>query len=107
MKITFVIEEWSRSTKGGRSTFMRQMAIVLSKLENVEICILIPCASPEDRGDAQKYNIKVFEAKKYPGYEPVDCLLFPPEGFSSDYIICYGITLAKWLLEFLGIPRNS
>ena len=91
MKITFVIEEWSQSTKGGRSTFMRQMAIVLSKLENVEICILIPCASPEDREDAQKYNIKVFEAKKYPGYEPVDCLLFPPEGFSSDYIICYGI----------------
>ena len=91
MKITFVIEEWSQSTKGGRSTFMRQMAIVLSKLENVEICILIPCASPEDREDAQKYNIKVFEAKKYPGYEPVDCLLFLPEGFSSDYIICYGI----------------
>ena len=91
MKITFVIEEWSQSTKGGRSTFMRQMAIVLSKLENVEICILIPCASPEDREDAQKYNIKVFEAKKNPGFEPVDCLLFPPEGFSSDYIICYGI----------------
>ena len=91
MKITFVIEEWSQSTKGGRSTFMRQMAIVLSKLENVEICILIPCASPEDREDAQKYNIKVFEAKKNPGYEPVDCLQFPPEGFSSDYIISYGI----------------
>ena len=91
LKITFVIEEWSQSTKGGRSTFMRQMAIVLSRLENVEICILIPYASPEDREDAQKYNIKVFEAKKYTGYEPVDCLQFPPEGFSSDYIICYGI----------------
>ena len=91
MKITFVIEEWSQSTKGGRSTFMRQMAIVLSKLENVEICILIPCASPEDREDAQKYNIKVFEAKKLPGYEPVDCLQFPPKEFSSDCIICYGI----------------
>ena len=96
MKITFVIEEWSRSTKGGRSTFMRQMAIVLSRLENVEICILIPCASAEDREDAQKYNIKVFEAKKYPGYEPVDCLLFPPEGFSSDHIICYGIKPGRY-----------
>lgn len=81
LKITFVIEEWSQSTKGGRSTFMRQMAIVLSRLENVEICILIPYASPEDREDAQKYNIKVFEAKKYTGYEPVDCLQYVVKPF--------------------------
>ena len=91
MKITFVIEEWSRSTKGGRSTFMRQMAIVLSRLENVEICILIPCASPEDREDAQKYNIKVFEPETYTAYKPVDCLQYPPQGFSTDVIISYGI----------------
>ena len=91
MKITFVIEEWSQSTKGGRSTFMRQMAIVLSKLENVEICILIPCASPEDREDAQKYNIKVFEPETYTAYKPVDCLQYPPQGFSTDVIISYGI----------------
>ena len=72
---------------------MRQMAIELSRLENVEVCILIPSASPEDKEDAQRYNIKVFEAKKYPGYEPVDCLQFPPEGFSTDVIIGYGIKL--------------
>ena len=91
MKITLMIEEWRQSTKGGRSTLMRQMAIELSRLENVEVCILIPSASPEDKGDTQRYNIKVFEAKKYPGYEPVDCLQFPPEGFSTDIIIGYGI----------------
>ena len=91
MKITFVIEEWSRSTKGGRSTFMRQMAIELSRLENVEIGILIPRASPEDREDAQKYNIKVFEPETYTAYKPVDCLQYPPQGFSTDFIISYGI----------------
>ena len=93
MKITLMIEEWRQSTKGGRSTLMRQMAIELSRLENIEVCILIPSASPEDKEDAQRYNIKVFEAKKYPGYEPVDCLQFPPEGFSTDVIIGYGIKL--------------
>ena len=91
MKITLMIEEWRQSTKGGRSTLMRQMAIELSRLENVEVCILIPSASPEDKGDTQRYNIKVFEAKKHPGYEPVHCLQFPPEGFSTDIIIGYGI----------------
>ena len=91
MKITFVIEEWSRSTKGGRSTLMRQMAIELSRLENVEIGILIPRASPEDREDAQKYKIKVFEPETYTAYKPVDCLQYPPKGFSTDVIISYGI----------------
>ena len=67
MKITFLTEEWTQSTKGSCSTFMRQMAIELSRLENVEIGILIPSASPEDKEDAQKYNIKVFEPEKLTG----------------------------------------
>ena len=91
MKITFLTEEWTQSTKGSCSTFMRQMAIELSGLENVEIGILIPCASPEDKEDAEKYNIKVFEPEKLTGYEPVNCLQFPPQGFSTDFIIGQGI----------------
>ena len=91
MKLTFLTEEWTQSTKGSCSTFMRQMAIELSRLENVEIGILIPSASPEDKEDAQKYNIKVFEPEKLTGYEPVNCLQFPPQGFSTDFIIGQGI----------------
>ena len=93
LKITFLTEEWTQSTKGGCSTLMRHMAIELSRLENVEIGILIPSASPEDNEDAQKYNIKVFEPRKYVGYDLVDCLQFPPEGFSTDFIIGHGIKL--------------
>ena len=92
MKITFLTEEWTQSTKGSCSTFMRQMAIELSRLENVEIGILIPSASPEDKEDAQKYNIKVFEPERYASFEPSDFLLqFPPQGFSTDFIIGHGI----------------
>ena len=91
MKITFLTEEWTQSTKGSCSTFMRQMAIELSRLENVEIGILIPSASPEDKEDTQKYNIKVFEPEEYAGFKPVDCLQFPPRGFSTDFIIGHGI----------------
>ena len=109
MKITFLTEEWTQSTKGSCSTFMRQMAIELSRLENVEIGILIPSASPEDKEDARKYNIKVFEPERYASFEPGDCLQFPPEGFSTDFVIgqgikhgCYGQVLknklsCKWV----------
>ena len=109
MKITFLTEEWTQSTKGSCSTFMRQMAIELSRLENVEIGILIPSASPEDKEDARKYNIKVFEPERYASFEPVDCLQFPPQGFSTDFVIghdikpgCYGQVLknnlgCKWV----------
>ena len=94
MKITFLTEEWTQSTKGSCSTFMRQMAIELSRIPNTEIGILIPSASPKDKVDAKKYNIKVFEpaAEDYIGYEPVDCLQFPPQGFNTDFIIGHGIT---------------
>ena len=93
MKITFLTEEWTQSTKGSCSTFMRQMAIELSRLPITEIGILIPSASPKDKVDAKKYNIKVFEpaAEGCIGYEPVDCLQFPPQGFSTDFIIGHGI----------------
>ena len=60
MKITFLTEEWTQSTKGSCSTFMRQMAIELSRLPNTEIGVLIPSASPKDKVDAEKYNIKYY-----------------------------------------------
>ena len=91
MKITFLLEEWTQSTKGSRSAFMRQMAITLSRLANVEIAILIPIASAKDKADANKNNIKVFEPENYAGYKPIDCLPFPPKGFSTDFIIGHGI----------------
>ena len=90
MKVTFLTEEWTQSTKGS-SAFIRQMAIELTRLENVEIAILIPIASAEDKADAKKYNIKVFEPENYAGYKPIDCLPFPPKGFSTDFIIGHGI----------------
>ena len=91
MKITFLTEEWTQSTKGSCSTFMRQMAIELSRLENVEIGILIPSASQEDKEDAQKYNIKVFEPEEYAGFKPVDCLQFPPQALTLSLVMALSL----------------
>ncbi|XP_022810641.1 uncharacterized protein LOC111347681 [Stylophora pistillata] len=96
MKLTFLTEEWSQSNKDGFSILIRQLAIELSKLENVEIGILIPNASTQDKEDTKKYNIKVFEPENLTGFEPVDCLQYPPEGFSTDFIIGVGYKLGRY-----------
>lgn len=96
MKLTFLTEEWSQSNKDGFSILIRQLAIELSKLENVEIGILIPNASTQDKEDTKKYNIKVFEPENLTGFEPVDCLHYPPEGFSTDFIIGVGYKLGRY-----------
>ena len=77
---------------------------------------LIPSASPQDKEDAQKYNIKVFEPLEVLRCEPVDCLQFPRKRFRTDFVIghgikpgCYGQVLkhnlgCKWVHVFL---RNA
>ena len=67
MKITFLADEWTQSTKGGQSTFNRQLAKELARQPNVEVSILIPKCSPADKNDAETHNIKVFEPEECPG----------------------------------------
>ena len=93
MKITFLADEWTQSTKGGQSTFNRQLAKELARQPNVEVSILIPKCSPADKNDAETHNIKVFEPEEWPGIEPVVLLAYPPEGFSTDFIVGHDIKL--------------
>ena len=93
MKITFLADEWTQSTKSGQSTFNRQLAKELARQPNVEVSILIPKCSPADKNDAETHNIKVFEPEECPGVEPVGWLAFPPEGFRTDFIIGHDIKL--------------
>ena len=96
MKVTILAEEWTQSTKGGHSTLNRQLAIELARQPSVEVSILIPECSPEDKNDAQNCHIKVFEPElKLLAFEPVSWLSFPPEGFSTDFIIGHGIKLGS------------
>ena len=93
-QVTFLAEEWTQSAKGGAlSTLTRQLAIYLAQRPNLKVSLLIPKCSPEDKQDAGKYNIKVFEPEEQPGLKPVYWLGFPPEGFSTDFIIGHDVKL--------------
>ena len=94
IQVTLLAEEWTQSTKGDAlSTINRQLAIHLAEQRNVKVSLLIPKCSPEDKQDAEKHKIKVFEPEEHPGLKPVYWLGFPPDGFSTDFIIGHDVKL--------------
>ena len=97
MKITFLTEEWTQSTKDSCSTLMRQMAIELSRIENVEIGILIPSASPKDRKDTQKYNIKVLNLKNIQAMNQLIVC-----SFLKDLVLTLSLVMALSLMSWTG-----
>ena len=87
--------EWRSSTDGDLSTINRELAIQLAKLPNVDVSVLLPNCSREDRRIAESYNVKLIEAERIPGVEPVLCLSFPPRNHTMDCVIGHGVHLGQ------------
>ena len=87
--------EWRSSTDGDLSTINRELAIQLAKHPNVDVSILLPNCSGEDRSSAESHNVKLIEADKTPGVEPVLCLLSPPINHTMDCVIGHGVHLGQ------------
>ena len=94
MKVTLLGSEW-RSSKGGLSTFNRELAIHLAKCPGVEINFLLPQCSQEDREVALQHNVKIVEGTPLPDFELLDFLCFPPEDLEIDFIVGQGVKLGK------------
>ena len=73
----------------------RELAVYLAEHPKVAISFFVPNCSEEDKKIASNHNITVVEAKQRPGYEPIDCLSFPPRGVEIDIIIGHGVKLGK------------
>ena len=95
--------EWRSSTDGDLSTINRELAIQLAKHPDVDVSILLPNCSGEDRSSAESHNVKLIEADKTPGVEPVLCLSSPPINHTMDCVIGHGVQLGR-LVPF--IKRN-
>ena len=94
IQVTLLAEEWTQSAKSNpHSTLNRQLAIHLAHHPNVQVGILIPKCSQEDKQDAEKYHINIVEPEECPGLDPVSWLGHPPEGFSTDFIISHDVKL--------------
>ena len=103
LKVTLLSSEWKSSINGDLSTINRELAIQLAKHPNVDVSILLPNCSGEDRSSAESHNVKLIEADKTPGVEPVLCLSSPPINHTMDCVIGHGVQLGR-LVPF--IKRN-
>ena len=87
--------EWRSSTDGDFSTINRELAIQLAKQPNVDVSVFLPNCSGEDRSSAEYHNVKLIEADRLPGLDPVFSLSFPPRNHTMDCVISYGVHLGR------------
>lgn len=74
----------------------RELAVYLAEYPcKVAVSFFVPRCSEEEKKIASNHNITVVEAKQRPGYEPIDCLSFPPRDVEIDIIIGHGVKLGK------------
>ena len=99
--------EWRSSTDGDLSTINRELAIQLAKHPNVDVCVLLPNYSGEDRSSAESHNVKLIEADKTPGVEPVLQLSSPPRDHTMDCVIGHGVHLGRPIASIKRNPNYS
>ena len=92
LRVTLLSSEW-RSTKGGVSTFNRELSIQLAKHPNVEVSIFLPCCSEEDKVAAKNHNVHLIKAAEMEGYQQIDWLSFLPKKHLVDCVIGHGALL--------------
>ena len=97
--------QWRSLTDGDFSTINRELAIQLAKHPNVYVSVILPNCSGEDRRSAENHNVKLIEADKTPGLEPVLCLSSPPRNHTMDCVISYGVHLGR-LIPFIKKNPN-
>ncbi|PFX15110.1 Baculoviral IAP repeat-containing protein 1 [Stylophora pistillata] len=95
LKVTLLSNEWKSSTDGELSTINRELAIQLAKHPNVDVSVLLPSCSREDRSSAKSHNVKLIEAQRVPGVEPVLWLSSPPRNHTMDCVIGHGVHLGR------------
>ena len=67
----------------------------MAKHPNVEVSVFLPQCSEEDKRDADSYNVKLIEAVKLSGFEPVDWLASLPDGHAMDCVLGHGVALGR------------
>ena len=107
LKVTLLSSEWKSSTNGDLSTVNRELAIQLAKHPNVDVSVLLPNCSEADRSNAESHNVKLVEADRVPGFEPVLCLSFPPRDHKIDCVIGHGVHLGQPIVSMKRNPNYS
>ena len=105
--VTLLSAEWRTSSYGDLTTINRELAIQMAKHPNVEVSVFLPQCSEEDKKDADSYNVKLIEAVKLSGFEPVDWLASVPEGHAMDFVLGHGVALGRLIPLIKKNPNYS
>ena len=73
----------------------RELAIQLAKHPSVEVSFYLLHCSDEDKQAARDHNVRLIEAEKRPGYDPVDWLSLFPKNHAVDFVIGHGAILGR------------
>ena len=94
LNITLLGSEW-KSSKGGLSTFNRELAIYLSQSQNVRVSFFVPegACNNEDKKEAKSLGINILEAKNCVGLDSLVWLCCPPLDHKIDVIIGHSVKL--------------
>ena len=105
LKVTLLGSEWG-STKGGLSTFNRELAIHLAKNDNVEVSMYLPQCSEKDKRAATKLRVDLLEVEKKPACDPIDWLASVPREHCMDFVIGHGIHLGRQVPRIKELHPN-
>ena len=97
--------EWG-STKGGLSTFNRELAIHLAKNDNVEVSMYLPQCSEKDKRAAAKLRVDLLEVEKKPASDPIEWLGSVPREHCMDFVIGHGIHLGRQIPRIKELHPN-
>ena len=92
INVLFLCDEW-KSSKGGLSTFNRELAVNLAKSssERINVHCYVPHSDERDREDARKHGVNLFTAQRIPGStDPLECLKIPPPLQDLHVVIGHG-----------------
>ena len=107
LKVTLLSSEWRSSTDGELSTIIQELAIQLAKHSDVDVSVLLANCSEEDRSSAESHNVKLIEADRIPGMEPLFWLLSPPINHIIDCVIGQGVHLGRAIAFIKRNPSYS
>ena len=95
INVMFLCDEW-KSSKGGLSTFNRELAVNLARTSNTSDSIKVHCyvsqSDEPSREDAKQYGVNLITAQRIPGSsDPLDWLKIPPSELTNpDVVIGHG-----------------
>ena len=105
LNVTLLGSEWG-STKGGLSTFNRELAIHLANNTNVKVSMYLPQCTEEDKRTAANFGVHLLKAEKRPASDPIEWLASVPRDHCMDIVIGHGIHLGRQVPRIKELHPN-